>query len=163
MIHRHHIMPKYRGGTDDEANLIDVTPTQHAMYHFANWQLWKDHRDFCAWKMITRDVKSPEFRSARAKAFAHVRVEAARKAGVYSTENARKRGKVGNNKQREKFAAQGRTIAEKRWLVTNPDGEQFEINNMAKFCRENNLDKGKMTLVAKDERKHHKGWRCKKL
>ena len=38
--HKHHIIPKYMGGTDDPENLVEVTVTQHAMFHFCNYQLW---------------------------------------------------------------------------------------------------------------------------
>lgn len=50
VTHRHHIIPSYRGGTDEPENLVRVTIKQHAMFHFANWQLWGDRRDFWAWR-----------------------------------------------------------------------------------------------------------------
>ncbi|MFZ9315688.1 MAG: hypothetical protein ACO24P_00085 [Candidatus Nanopelagicaceae bacterium] len=49
-MHRHHIIPRYRGGSDDPSNIIEVTIPQHALWHFCNWQLWRDERDYCAWK-----------------------------------------------------------------------------------------------------------------
>lgn len=57
MKHKHHIIPKHRGGTDDPSNLVEITPTQHAMFHFCEWKLWGDYKDFCAYKMILGDVK----------------------------------------------------------------------------------------------------------
>jgi hypothetical protein len=45
---------------------------------------------FVPYKMILGDVKNPEFRSARAKAFSHKLVEAARKSGVYDPEVSKK-------------------------------------------------------------------------
>lgn len=52
-MHRHHILPKYRGGSNDPTNIIEVSIRQHAMWHFCNWRLWKDERDYCAWRGLT--------------------------------------------------------------------------------------------------------------
>jgi len=49
-LHRHHILPRYRGGSNEPSNIVEVTVRQHAMWHFCNWQLWNDDRDYCAWK-----------------------------------------------------------------------------------------------------------------
>lgn len=52
MKHQHHIKPKHRGGTDDKSNLIELSVTQHAMWHFAEWQLHKNRNDYLAWRAI---------------------------------------------------------------------------------------------------------------
>lgn len=54
ITHRHHIIPSYRGGSDDPENLVRVTIKQHAMFHFANWQLWGDERDKLAWRGLAK-------------------------------------------------------------------------------------------------------------
>lgn len=58
----HHVIPKYRGGTDDPDNLVSVNKVQHAMWHWCNYQLWQDERDYNAWNglkvgMEKRDKK----------------------------------------------------------------------------------------------------------
>lgn len=163
MKHKHHIIPKHRGGTNEPSNLIEVTPIQHAMFHFCEWKLWGDYKDFCAYKMILGDVKNPEFRRARAKAFADIRVKRARESGVYDFETSRERGMKGNKSQRDKFKKEGRTIAEQTWLVTTPQGEVLKISNLKKFCREHNLLPNKMCEVGKGKWKQHRGYTCKKL
>ena len=60
MAHIHHIIPQYRGGTDDLSNLIEVSVTRHAMFHFCNWQLWKDNRDLLAWKGLVGEISKEE-------------------------------------------------------------------------------------------------------
>ena len=37
-VERHHILPKHRGGNDDESNLVWLTYEDHT---FAHWLLWK--------------------------------------------------------------------------------------------------------------------------
>ena len=50
MKHTHHLIPTYKGGTNESSNLVEVSPTCHAMFHWCNWQLWGDVRDKVAWK-----------------------------------------------------------------------------------------------------------------
>jgi uncharacterized protein YkuJ len=158
MKHKHHIIPRHRGGTDDPTNLVEVTPTQHAMFHFCEWKLWGDVKDFCAYKMILGDVKNPEFRRARNEAFMDVILEGGRKWREKNPDKVKENGVKGNKSQREKFEKEGRTIAEKSWILTKETGEVIEVTNLAKYCRENNLSKSHLCNVAKGDRKSHKGY-----
>lgn len=54
--HKHHIIPKYMGGLDTPENLVEVTVTQHAMFHFCNYQLWGNEEDKIAWKAISGQI-----------------------------------------------------------------------------------------------------------
>lgn len=54
--HKHHIMPRYRGGSDDPSNLVEVSVVQHAMWHFCNYQLWRDDRDKLAFLALSGKV-----------------------------------------------------------------------------------------------------------
>ena len=51
----------------------------------------------------------------------------------------------------------------KNWLIKKPDGLCIEIKNLEKFCKENNLQSSKMSLVASGIRKHHKGYTCERI
>ena len=50
MRHKHRILPGHVGGTYVEGNVVVVSVTQHAMWHFANWQLWGREEDWIAWR-----------------------------------------------------------------------------------------------------------------
>jgi hypothetical protein len=58
--HKHHIIPKYMGGTDIAENLVEVTVTQHAMYHFCNYQLWGNEEDKIAWCALSGQISFDE-------------------------------------------------------------------------------------------------------
>ena len=163
MKHKHHIIPRHRGGTDDPSNLVEVTPIQHAMFHYCEWKLWGNMKDFCAYKMILGDVKNPEFRRARNEAFRDIILEGGRKWRKRNPDKVKENGIKGNKVQREKFEKEGRTIAEQRWIVTTPQGETLNVTNLKKFCRDNNLLPNKMCEVAKGMWKQHRGYSCKKL
>lgn len=59
-IHKHHIIPRYMGGTDVSENLVEITVTQHAMYHFCNYQLWGNEEDKIAWRMLGKQITLDE-------------------------------------------------------------------------------------------------------
>lgn len=77
-LHKHHIIPKYEGGTDEPENLVSLTITQHAMWHFAEWtrkQRWQDEK---AWKGLARllghdEVVKEAVRAGARKAGAKIR------------------------------------------------------------------------------------------
>lgn len=46
----------------------------------------------------------------------------------------------------------------KNYKFISPQGETVNIYNLAKFCRENTLDKSNMGRLSRGERIHHKGW-----
>ena len=63
--HIHHIVPRYAGGGDSLDNLVELTPTQHAMWHFASWQLWGDWRDELAWRGLASLIPHNEVKRQR--------------------------------------------------------------------------------------------------
>ena len=60
MRHKHHIIPKHAGGSDDENNIIEVSLTQHTMWHFANWCLWGRLEDRLAYRGLGGQVQGEE-------------------------------------------------------------------------------------------------------
>lgn len=47
----------------------------------------------------------------------------------------------------------------KTYTLVSPTGELVTFTNMTKFCKENNLSKSKLCLVAQGKRNHHQGWK----
>lgn len=60
MRHKHHIIPKHRGGTNDPSNLVEISLTQHAMFHYCEWRLYKKRADYVAWKRLVGNLKDEE-------------------------------------------------------------------------------------------------------
>jgi len=65
--HKHHITPRYRGGSDDPSNLVEVSIVQHAMWHFCNYQLWGDDRDRLAFLALSGKVGREEIELERSR------------------------------------------------------------------------------------------------
>lgn len=64
-IHKHHIIPKHMGGTDDESNLIELTVEEHQAAHLQLYNEFGDKRDLCAYYMLSGKIE--EFRSTYGK------------------------------------------------------------------------------------------------
>jgi hypothetical protein len=47
--------------------------------------------------------------------------------------------------------------------LTSPSGEIFNVKNMRKFCRENNLGHSPIFALISGRKKYYKGWTAKKL
>ena len=60
MKHKHHIIPKHRGGTNDSSNLVEISLTQHAMFHFCEWRLHGKRADYVAWKRLVGNLSDEE-------------------------------------------------------------------------------------------------------
>lgn len=58
--HKHHIIPKHRGGTNDSSNLVEISLTQHDMFHFCEWQLHGKRADYVAWKRLVGNLSDEE-------------------------------------------------------------------------------------------------------
>jgi hypothetical protein len=107
--HKHHIIPRYMGGPDTLENLVEVTVTQHAMFHFCNYQLWGNEEDRIAWRALSRqitfDEAALEAMSLGGKKGGSKHKE--NKTGIFSlspeerSKNSRNAGKIGGNKNKE--------------------------------------------------------------
>lgn len=53
IYHKHHIIPKHMGGTDDPSNIIIVTIEEHANAHKELWEKYGKKEDFIAWKCLS--------------------------------------------------------------------------------------------------------------
>jgi hypothetical protein len=61
MKHNHHLIPRHLGGSDDPSNIIEgVSLTRHAMFHYANWQLWGSEGDRIAYKALSGAIGKEE-------------------------------------------------------------------------------------------------------
>lgn len=59
-LHKHHIIPRHMGGSDDPDNLVEVTVERHALLHK---QLWEDlgyEEDYIAWRCLSGQISSQE-------------------------------------------------------------------------------------------------------
>lgn len=51
-LHRHHILPKHSGGTDDESNFTYLTVREHIIAHYLLWKMHKNPNDLRSMYML---------------------------------------------------------------------------------------------------------------
>jgi hypothetical protein len=56
MKHRHHIIPKHAGGTDDPTNIIELTVEEHAEAHRLLFEQHGKWEDELAWKALSGQI-----------------------------------------------------------------------------------------------------------
>ena len=62
MNHKHHIIPKHMGGTDDPSNLIELSVEEHSQAHLALYEQYGKKEDLCAYYMLSGKSQDPEFK-----------------------------------------------------------------------------------------------------
>jgi len=58
--HRHRIIPGHEGGKYSDNNVVELTPTQHAMWHFAEWKRKGKWEDKVAWQGLSGIISHEE-------------------------------------------------------------------------------------------------------
>jgi hypothetical protein len=61
-LHKHHIIPKHAGGTDDPSNLVLLTVEEHAEAHKKLWLECGREQDYIAWKTLSNQITIDEAR-----------------------------------------------------------------------------------------------------
>ena len=58
--HKHHIIPKHAGGSDDPKNLTELSVKDHAEAHRLLYYKYGKHEDYVAWKGLERQIGKEE-------------------------------------------------------------------------------------------------------
>lgn len=60
IFHKHHIVPKHIGGTNDRDNIIKVNISLHAFLHKLLWEEHKNEKDRIAWLGLSKQIEKSE-------------------------------------------------------------------------------------------------------
>lgn len=58
--HKHHIIPKHIGGSDEPENIIELTVEEHAEAHRKLWEQHDRWQDYLAWKCLSGHIGKEE-------------------------------------------------------------------------------------------------------
>ena len=59
-MHKHHIIPKHMGGTDDPENLVELTIEEHAEAHKKLFEKYGCWQDYLAWQGLAGLISKEE-------------------------------------------------------------------------------------------------------
>ena len=100
MKHKHHILPRHMGGTDDPDNIVELTIPEHAEAHRLLWEEHGNEYDRIAWLSLSRQMSLDS-----------AQMEAKRE-GVRRFHTGRKRSPETIQRMRE---AQQKNVREGKW------------------------------------------------
>ena len=153
MKHKHHIIPRHMGGTDDPSNLIELTPEEHAEAHR---KLYEDHghwQDYVAWqglaKLATKEEHVHMLLSEAGKK--GVRMRPTNKGKKYNLTKSRAEGKYPDRKGANNPCA-------KEFVVVHPDGTQEKVKALKTWCESKGLNYNSFHNQCVGRKKSHKGY-----
>jgi len=156
MKHKHHIVPRHMGGTDDPTNLIELSPEEHAEAHR---KLYEEHghwQDYVAWQGLAKLASKEEhvhmLLSAAGKKGNSVRNDRGGNTGMkYNLNKSRAEGKYPDRKGANNPCA-------KEFIVVHPDGTQEKIKALKTWCESKGLNYNTFHNQCVGRKKSHKGY-----
>lgn len=143
MKHKHHIIPKHAGGTDDPSNIIELTVEEHALAHKKLFEEEGRWQDYIAWQGLSGRIGKEEIIQFKNK-MAHLGLPPWNKGlkGYNSGKHHYRYGKKISKEISQKISntLKNNSCRAKKFIITNLlTTETTIIFNLKKYCKENNF------------------------
>jgi len=140
MLHKHHIIPKHLGGTDDPSNLVELTVQEHAEAHRLLYERDGRWQDYVAWQGLAQldanfDAASESIKAGAKKGNATM---VARRKGKTMEEFYGPERTAEIKAKMYKDRKFGKTWQGKLYEITHPDGTVEKVEGLRQWC----LDRG---------------------
>lgn len=137
MLHKHHIIPRYLGGTDDPSNLVELTVEQHAEAHRLLYEQHGNWQDYVAWQGLSK--LDEHFDAAKQSMIEGGRKGAAKSNLRWKDPVLREKHKKHlSNKMKGMHTGRDKTWQGKLYEITHPDGTVETVEGLRQWC----LDRG---------------------
>ena len=60
LVHKHHIIPRHSGGSDDSSNIVELTVEEHAEAHRKLYEQYGNEYDNIAWLGLSKQIGKEE-------------------------------------------------------------------------------------------------------
>jgi len=147
MEHKHHIIPKYMGGTNDPNNIKVLSIEGHANAHK---ELYENHghwQDKVAWLGLAKIITHEEA----------VKM-ACSEAGKIGSKITNEKFPKGTRDDWDMKSYKGERFKGKIYKLVELNGIIIEIQGLVNWCKENNLHYSNMNSVINNKRKSYGGY-----
>jgi hypothetical protein len=147
MKHKHHIIPRHIGGTDDPSNIAHLTPEEHADAHKKLWEQYERWQDYCAWQGLAKLSTNKEHYSLvmtekNKASWKDPKVRAKRIAAIKKARGHDTRGC-------------------KTYKVTMPTGKTKTITSLKAFCKTEGLKYNSFWRATIADNREFNGYKAK--
>ena len=162
--HKHHIVPKHAGGTDEPSNLLKCNIAMHTFMHEQRYKELGDEYDKIAAQTLRGQIgKSEAANLARSEGHKRFLSKPESRDILRDSQSKSVAKRIENGTGFQQSIDAMTEVKCKNWKLTSPTGDEALIRNLSLFCRENGLIRENLQKVARGERKHHKGWKCQRM
>jgi hypothetical protein len=179
LLHKHHIIPRHAGGTDDASNLVYLTIEEHAEAHRLLFEKYGRREDYLAWKGLAGLIGKDEIIKEKNSLNSSRPGELNPFYGKKHTEETKQKISEGQKRRKaerpESFKTYTRTEAHKkkvgentksravRYAFNHPEHGEF-YGTTGDLAKAYNFSKtSEAYKLAKGEYKSYKGWTVKQL
>lgn len=154
MKHKHHILPRHAGGSDDPSNLIELTIEEHADAHRVLWEEHGRWQDYLAWQGLAKLMSKEE-------QLAFLLSEAGKKG---SSHNYKRKGMTYNRRSPGNYGDRtgSNNPGAMSYEIRYPDGNVIHITSLKTWCEKNNINYNSAHAQSKRGRPH-KGYLITKV
>ena len=156
--HRHHVVPKHAGGTDDPSNLLKCNIAMHSFLHKLRYKETGDKFDLYAYQLLSKSDTAENLRKKAA-------TEGQRRWYADNPEMRKTQAVLGGKatyaRHPEHWARVSKLGVEagtKSWQVTYPDGTVSILKGLKELCKTYKLSQGNLS-----SRGHSKGFKVKEV
>lgn len=171
VLHRHHIIPRHAGGSDEDTNLVFLTIEEHANAHRLLYEQYGRKEDYLAWRglagligkddIILEKCSLNSSRPGKLNTFYGMKHtdETKRKISEKRKGHSDNKG-IPKTDDHKKKISEARKSHAKSYTFEHKNGDVFTgtINQLANMTKSNSAEAWK--LVA-GYYKTHKGWKVK--
>lgn len=112
--HKHHIIPKHFGGSNDPSNIIRVNVACHAFLHKCLWEQHGKIEDFLAWKGLEKKISKEQITRMI----------------ISHTQKGRKHSEESIKKRSESLKGRKRSLSEKMAISKGKKGKKINSEGM---------------------------------
>lgn len=156
MLHKHHIIPKHMGGTNDPSNLVELTVEQHAEAHRLLYEQYGNWQDYVAWQGLAK--LDANFDAAK-----QAIIEGGRKGAAKSNlrwKDPTQRA-LASKKMKEVCANREKTWNGKLYEITHPDGTVEKVKGLRQWCMDRGYNANAFANASLRGNKTHGGFMVK--